>query len=119
MLLSFYAIQDVHAAEAGNSSQFELIYEDMFFNIDVQSSNKNFSSFDAVSFSKNDTEWHFPDGDTFEFIPINHQRKIIPKQPTDNIFLSHQIFNRISQINNFTSACFLNKCISRFCKLQC
>ncbi|MFL2646905.1 MAG: hypothetical protein ACJ0KD_05575 [Dehalococcoidia bacterium] len=75
MLLSFYAIQDAHAAEAGNSSQFELIYEDMFFNIDVQSSNKNFSSFDAVSFSKNDTEWHFPDGDTFEFIPINRAKK--------------------------------------------
>ena len=43
MLLSFYAIQDVHAAEEGNSSQSELIYEDIFLNIDVQSSNKNIS----------------------------------------------------------------------------
>ena len=93
MLLSFYAIQDVHAAEEGNSSQFELIYEDIFFNLDVQSSNKNIALFDSVSFSKNDTEWYFPDGDTFEFIPINRERKIIPKQPTDNIFLSHQIIS--------------------------
>ena len=26
----------------------------------------NISLFDSVSFSKNDTEWYFPDGDTFE-----------------------------------------------------
>ena len=98
MLLSFYAIQDVHAAEEGNSSQFELIYEDIFFNLDVQSSNKNISLFDSVSFSKNDTEWYFPDGDTFEFIPINRERKIIPKQPTDNIFLSNQSISNLCNI---------------------
>jgi len=93
MLLSFYAIKNVEAAEVNKSSQFDLIFEDVFFNIDTQSTNSNVSLFDSVLFWRSNDEWYFPDGDGFEFTPTQREIKTALKEPAYNIFLSYQIIS--------------------------